>query len=64
MPKMGYTGDADLAEWPATITSLKSLGATVIVPGHGDRFDAGLLDHTLAILRDYRSADRATEGGG
>ena len=55
MPKMGYTGDADLASWPTTITGLKPLGATVIIPGHGERFGADLLDHTLAVIRAYQS---------
>jgi len=31
----------------------------VIVPGHGERLDAGLLDHTLALLADFKSSRRA-----
>lgn len=35
-----------LREWPATLRSLKTLGATTIVPGHGD------------IMTDWRYVDR------
>ncbi len=30
-----YTGDAQLAEWPATLEALRALGATALVPGRG-----------------------------
>ncbi len=30
-----YTGDAQLAEWPATLEALRALGAEAIVPGRG-----------------------------
>lgn len=31
-----YTGDAHLEEWPATLESLRGLGAEAIVPGRGE----------------------------
>ncbi len=31
-----YTGDAQLAQWPATLEALRALGATAIVPGRGE----------------------------
>jgi glyoxylase-like metal-dependent hydrolase (beta-lactamase superfamily II) len=31
-----YTGDAHLAEWPATLEALRALGAEAIVPGRGE----------------------------
>jgi glyoxylase-like metal-dependent hydrolase (beta-lactamase superfamily II) len=31
-----YTGDAQLAEWPATLEALRALGAEFIVPGRGE----------------------------
>jgi len=31
-----YTGDAQLAEWPATLEALRALGAEAIVPGRGE----------------------------
>ena len=31
-----YTGDAQLAEWPATLEALRALDAQAIVPGRGE----------------------------
>ncbi len=31
-----YTGDAQLAEWPATLKALRALNATALVPGRGE----------------------------
>jgi hypothetical protein len=31
-----YTGDAHLAEWPATLEALRALNAEAIVPGRGE----------------------------
>ena len=31
-----YTGDAQLAEWPATLDALRALGAEALVPGRGE----------------------------
>ena len=31
-----YTGDAQLAEWPATLAALRGLGATALMPGRGE----------------------------
>lgn len=46
----GYTEDADLDRWGEAVERVKALGATVVVPGHGERFDAAVLDHTLEVL--------------
>ncbi len=49
-----YTGDAQLAEWPATLDALAALGAEKLVPGRGpslmtpDQVAAG-----LAYTRDF-----------
>lgn len=49
-PRPGYTTDADLDRWPDAIREMRALDPRLVVPGHGDRTDPGLLDHTLAIL--------------
>lgn len=49
--RVGNLSDADVEAWPAAIERLRGLRAGVIVPGHGDRTDPGLLDHTLSLLR-------------
>lgn len=57
---LGPLDDADLDSWPAAIEDLRSLGAKIIVPGHGDRLDPQLLDHTLALLT--KEAAKGTTG--
>ncbi len=51
---LGYTAEADLGRWPATIEALqKRYGhARLIVPGHGRPGGAELLTHTLDLLRE------------
>lgn len=48
--KIGNTADADLKDWPVAVKSLQKYAADVIVPGHGDRLDPGLIQHTLDLL--------------
>jgi metallo-beta-lactamase class B len=47
---IGNTADADMKNWPDAIKSLQKYSTDVIVPGHGDRLDPGLLQHTLDLL--------------
>jgi glyoxylase-like metal-dependent hydrolase (beta-lactamase superfamily II) len=47
---IGNTADADLKEWPNSIRKLLQFDADVVVPGHGDRLDRGLIEHTLGLL--------------
>jgi glyoxylase-like metal-dependent hydrolase (beta-lactamase superfamily II) len=47
---IGNTADADLAKWPESVRNLMPFEFDILVPGHGERLDPGLLDHTLAIL--------------
>ena len=51
---LGYTEEADLQAWPATITALKDAygDARILVPGHGAPGGPELLDGTLALLED------------
>jgi len=58
MDRVGYTGDADLARWPASLRVLEALAAVHVIPGHGERFEADVLDHTRRLL-----ADRQRSGG-
>lgn len=48
---LGPLEQADLEQWPRAIAVLKALQPAVVVPGHGVRFDAGQLDHTLQLLQ-------------
>jgi len=48
---LGYTGDADLAQWPVSIKKLidKYPLAKTVVPGHGKIGGVNLLTHTLTL---------------
>jgi metallo-beta-lactamase class B len=48
--QIGNTSDADLKSWPEAVRKLKQFDAEVVVPGHGDRLDAGLIEHTITLL--------------
>jgi glyoxylase-like metal-dependent hydrolase (beta-lactamase superfamily II)/peptidoglycan/xylan/chitin deacetylase (PgdA/CDA1 family) len=55
----GNISDANLAEWPKSIAKLKKLDPKWVVPGHGDRYDAALLDDTVeAVKRVQADAGR------
>lgn len=47
---LGNVADANLELWPRAIERVRALEPRILVPGHGDRTDPGLLDHTLALL--------------
>jgi metallo-beta-lactamase class B len=48
--QIGNTSDADLKNWPDAVRKLEQFDAEIVVPGHGDRLDAGLIEHTIALL--------------
>lgn len=51
-----YTGDAQLAEWPATLDALAALGAEKLVPGRGPALDTPQkVAAGLAYTRDFVS---------
>ena len=52
--KVGNTSDADLEAWPASVRDLTQFDFDVLVPGHGDRLDPGLLEHTLDLLTSFQ----------
>jgi metallo-beta-lactamase class B len=47
---IGNTADADLAHWATSVAALARYDAAWIVPGHGDRFDPGLVAHSRAVI--------------
>jgi glyoxylase-like metal-dependent hydrolase (beta-lactamase superfamily II) len=47
---IGNTADADLTEWPTSVRKLEQFEFEILVPGHGERLDPGLLVHTLKLL--------------
>jgi metallo-beta-lactamase class B len=53
---IGNTADADMQNWPAAVKSLQKYAVDVVVPGHGERLDPGLIQDTLDLLAVRRSA--------
>lgn len=47
--KVGNTSDADMAAWPESVRKLKRFDVEVVVPGHGERLDPQLIEHTVAL---------------
>ncbi len=47
---MGNVAEADLKHWPEAIRKLFRFEVDVVVPGHGDGLDPGLIQHTLDLL--------------
>jgi metallo-beta-lactamase class B len=54
MDQVGNTSDADLAEWPNSVRDLARFDFVMLIPGHGDRLDPGLVEHTLDLLADFQ----------
>jgi metallo-beta-lactamase class B len=52
--KVGNTSDADLEAWPESVRDLARFDFDVLVPGHGDRLDPGLLEHTIDLLTNFQ----------
>lgn len=48
----GYTADADMQKWPRSVEKVldKYKDAKIVVPGHGDYGDTGLIKHTIELL--------------
>ncbi|WP_372943726.1 DIM/SIM/IMP family subclass B1 metallo-beta-lactamase [Shewanella sp.] len=49
---LGYTGEANLQQWPLTVAKVQAqfTKATIVVPGHGKIGDRSLLSHTIDLL--------------
>lgn len=48
--RVGNTSDADLKNWPEAVQKLKQFDVEFVIPGHGNRLDTGLLEHTITLL--------------
>lgn len=50
---LGNTADADVTQWPRSVLRLldRYSDARTVIPSHGPPGDAGLLDHTVSLLR-------------
>jgi metallo-beta-lactamase class B len=53
---LGYTGDANIKEWPATIQKIqmKFKNPKYIIPGHQDWKSGKSLEHTLILLKENK----------
>ena len=49
--KVGNVADADMSNWPDAVRALVRFPADVVVPGHGERLDPQLVQHTLDLLQ-------------
>ncbi len=49
---VGNRSDADMAKWPSSVRKLRAMKAAWVIPGHGERFDPGLIEHTLEVLAE------------
>lgn len=49
---LGFTGDADVAEWPKSVRKVleKYQDSKIVIPGHGKYGNIRLLHHTLQLL--------------
>lgn len=49
----GYLGDANVADWPATVEKVKKEfpNAKTVVPGHGGHGNKKLLDYTIKLFK-------------
>lgn len=50
----GFLGDANITEWPKTVSRIKSKYAEVatVVPGHGNPGKGELLDYTVSLFKE------------
>ena len=56
----GFTGDANMEEWPKSVqkVSERYKDARIVIPGHGDWGDTELLIHTIEILVNYNKTNQ------
>jgi metallo-beta-lactamase class B len=47
---IGNTADADMEAWPDSVRKLSQFDFDMLVPGHGERLDPGLLEHTVGLF--------------
>jgi len=56
----GFTGDANMEEWPKSVEKVlnKYKNARIVIPGHGNWGDTKLLKHTIEILTNYNKENQ------
>ncbi len=57
---LGYTGDANISEWPNSIQQVidRYPDVKLVVPGHGKIGDISLLTHTQALALSAKAANK------
>jgi len=55
----GFTGDANMEEWPKSVKKVlnKYKNARIVVPGHGNWGDTKLLKHTIDLLINFNKTN-------
>lgn len=48
--QIGNTSDADLESWLEAVRKLLQFDAEIVVLGHGERLDPGIIQHTIELL--------------
>lgn len=51
---VGNTQDANMNEWANSVEKLQEFNARILIPGHGLRFDYGLIENTINILHNTK----------
>ena len=51
--ELGYMGDAQVSEWPASAKSLKKFEIKTVIPGHGKWGGPELIDKTIQVAESY-----------
>ena len=57
----GNIAEADMKQWPESVRKLEQFPVDVVVPGHGERLDPALIQHTIDLLTNHERAER-TDG--
>jgi metallo-beta-lactamase class B len=55
----GFTGDANMQEWPKSVKKVldRYKNAKLVIPGHGNWGDTKLLKHTIDLLANYNKTN-------
>ncbi len=48
--QVGNTADADISAWVKAVKNLQQFPTKIVIPGHGDRIDIELINHTIEVL--------------
>ena len=59
--RIGNTADANLDKWADSLRHIEQYDFDMVVPGHGDRLDPGLIEHTISLLGEAGHAEIAVE---